>query len=353
MKLADCVTQCRAPLVVQDCLTGRVTTLSGAADCAAQVVRCQARFVLADDLTRLCTELAYSRGARNLACADLLRVPAENLWVEWCNEPWQSSLEHYGFPRAGERWQRAGHRGALIRSSPDGRRGILRTLWTGATELDVLVSSAEAYFDFDTPHGEEPQCADQQGELASCVYDHACQGEDVLARCFRFRYERTWSDYYRSAALSRIESEAVWRHALGNIALDIPVLLAFLLLLASRVSLPRRLQTFERLNRARRKTGKTPLLDHIEVRAPVLPEYLAGSRWERQHLRRSPRLHHVRGHLVRRGSTLFWRVPHLRGHARSGVIRTRTVTWTFADTAVGRASPIIAPTHAPTPRVAG
>jgi hypothetical protein len=35
----------------------------------------------------------------------------------------------------------------------------------------------------------------------------------------------------------------------------------------------------------------------------------------------------VRGHLVRRGSKIFWRVPHLRGSARAGVIRKRTVAW--------------------------
>jgi hypothetical protein len=32
---------------------------------------------------------------------------------------------------------------------------------------------------------------------------------------------------------------------------------------------------------------------------------------------------------VRRGSQLFWRVPHLRGSWRAGVVRTRTVTWTM------------------------
>jgi hypothetical protein len=32
---------------------------------------------------------------------------------------------------------------------------------------------------------------------------------------------------------------------------------------------------------------------------------------------------------VRRGAELFWRVPHLRGDARLGAVRTRTVTWTF------------------------
>ena len=89
MKLADCVAQCRSPLAAEDFGSGRVTLLNGAAECAALVTRSPIRYVLADDLTRLCTELAYSRGARNLACADLLHVPAQLLWVEWCNGPWR------------------------------------------------------------------------------------------------------------------------------------------------------------------------------------------------------------------------------------------------------------------------
>jgi hypothetical protein len=49
--------------------------------------------------------------------------------------------------------------------------------------------------------------------------------------------------------------------------------------------------------------------------------------------RRSPRLHHVRGHLVRREDRVFWRTPHLRGSALQGVVRSRTVCLSF-----GRAS---------------
>jgi hypothetical protein len=196
----------------------------------------------------------------------------------------------------------------------------------------------DAYFDFDTPEGEEPQSPDPQHGPPIRVYDGGRQRGDVLARCFRFRYERTWAEYYGSAALSHLENEAVTRHVLGTIAIDIPLLLAFLLLLASRTSLPRHLQSFERLNRARRKCGRAPLLDHIEVRAPVLPEYVPCGRSDPHSTRQSPRLHHVRGHLVRRGSNLFWRVPHLRGSARSGVVRTRTVTWTFDDPSARQAA---------------
>lgn len=330
MKLADRVAQCFRPFTV---LTpGREVALNGAASYAQDVAKCPLRFVLSDDLTRLCAELAYSKGARNLACADLLHVPAEFLWIEWCNAPWQSVLERCGFPGATEfSDDGAGRRGALVRSSPDGRRGTVRTFWSIGTELDVLASSMEAHFDFDTQEDEEPELPDPERGPGIRVYDGECPRDDVLSRCFRFRYERSWSEYYASAGLSLLQNEALKRHVLGTIALDIPPLLTFLLLLASRSSLPRHPRSFERLNRSRYRSGKAPLLDHVEVRAPVLLENLAYNASDRHNLRRSPRLHHVRGHLVRRGSQLFWRVPHLRGSARSGVVRTRTVTWTFDE----------------------
>ncbi len=125
------------------------------------------------------------------------------------------------------------------------------------------------------------------------------------------------------------------RHALGTIAIEMPVVLAFLLLLGTRPGLPRRPLMLERLNRARSRSGKAALLDHVEVFAPLMPEYRHPFGTVPVTERRPPRLHHVRGHLVRRGSQLFWRVPHLRGSARAGVVRARTVTWTM-DPAAAR-----------------
>ncbi len=94
-----------------------------------------------------------------------------------------------------------------------------------------------------------------------------------------------------------------------------------------------------RLNRARHKSGRAPLLNHIEVRAPLLPEYAEYRDSESHGARRGPRLHHVRGHLVRRGSRLFWRVPHLRGSARSGMVKSRTVVWTLDNAQQRRRDP--------------
>jgi hypothetical protein len=331
VKLADCVAQCRSPLIVQDHRARAVIRLNGAYDFAAEIAACPIRFVLADDLTRLCTALAYSRGATTLECADLLHVPGTDVWVEWFTDPWYAELEAYGVNHP-DSMPRSRRRGALVRASLDGRRGVMRTFWSGPQEPDVIASSVEAYFDLDTPPHGVPEPADGEDRPVCTVFDSARKGgDDLLQRCFRFRYERSWADYYDRAHLSALERQAILRHVMGTIAFDVPILLTFFLLLAARSGLPQRPERYDRLNRARSQAGKVPLLDHVEVRAPWVPEFFSGGRPSVGGGRRHPRLHHVRGHLVRRGSQLFWRVPHLRGSARSGVIRSRTVTWMYVQ----------------------
>ena len=97
MRLADRIAQCRAPFLVQSTANKTVTRLTGAADFTQDILKCPTRYILCDDLTRLCTALAYSKGARTLACADLLHVPAERVWVEWCEAPWLDEVSQYGF----------------------------------------------------------------------------------------------------------------------------------------------------------------------------------------------------------------------------------------------------------------
>ena len=331
MRLADRIAQCRTPFIVRNTKDGSITHLNSATAFSKEIGGCATRYVLSDELTRLCTALAYSKGAGTLACADLLHVPAERVWIEWTEAPWLNELARYGFksPVGGAH---SGRRGVFIQSNPQGRRGLLRTFWTsGESELNVLSSSMEAYFDFDTQEGDDPASIDRQNRCSICVSDNVVEGADILRRCFRFRFERSWQDYYEKAPLTSVQTAAIRHHALGTIAIDIPVLLAFFLLLVTRPGLPRRPLMLERLNRARAKSGKAAYLEQIEVFAPLLPEYTSVCTGGSGMTRRARRLHHVRGHLVRRGSKLFWRVPHLRGSARAGSIRTRTVTWFFAS----------------------
>jgi hypothetical protein len=328
MRLADRIAQCHAPFVVQNAKDGSVTHLNNAASFARDIERCATRYVLSDELTRLCTALAYSKGARTLACTDLLHVPAERVWIEWTEAPWRNELAGYGFSHASVSC--SGRRGIFIQSNREGRLGLMRTFWTGGeSELEVRSSSMEAYFDFDTQEGDDPVAFDRRTQPSFGVSDSAVGKGDILRRCFRFRFERSWQNYYDTGQLTTVQSAALAHHALGSIAIDIPVVLAFFLLLSTRPNLPRRPLMLERLNRARSKSGKPRLLDQIEVFSPLLSEYPPSHGGASGVARRASRLHHVRGHIVRRGSQIFWRVPHLRGHARSGVIHSRTVTWTL------------------------
>jgi hypothetical protein len=329
MRLADRIAQCRTPFVVENTKDGSVTHLNGAAAFSKDIDTCATRYVLSDDLTRLCTALAYSKGASTLACADLLHVPAERVWIEWTEAPWRNELACYGFKSTVDSVC-SGRRGVFIQSNPYGRSGLMRTFWaSGESEFEVLSSSMEAYFDFDAQEGENPAVFDRQKHPSICVSDNAAGKADILRRCFRFWFERSWQHYYDGAQLTSGQAAAISHHALGTIAIDIPMVLAFFLLLTTRPGLPRRPLMLERLNRARYKSGITRLLDQIEVFSPLLPEYQLSSGGSSGVTRRASRLHHVRGHLVRRGSQIFWRVPHMRGSVRSGIIRKRTVTWTI------------------------
>jgi hypothetical protein len=328
MFLSDRLARSSTPFLVKDG-RGVVWSLDNTANWANPVAQCPIRYVLQDELVRLCSELAYSKGARAVQCADLLHAPADTFWMEWCSEPWHRGLLQYGF-RLNDDCQWKGRRGVYVRASSDGRRGLMRTFWTQDKDAEVLASSIEAYFDFDTASGEEPLQPDMRVSEVRGVVDDERPEDDVLARCFRFRHEKTWAEYYARPEVTSSQREVVWQRTLGTVASDVPMLLTLFLLLAARVSLPRRLLSRERLNRARHRAGKPSLLEHVEVCAPLLPEFreqpLDG---EPTLCRRGPRLHHVRGHLVRRGSQIFWRVPHLRGNARWGAVRSRTVVWTF------------------------
>jgi hypothetical protein len=202
---------------------GSIARLNGAAAFADDINRCATRYVLSDELVSLCTALAYSKGASTLACADLLHVPAERMWIEWAEAPWQSELARYGFKRP-EDSHSAGRRGVFIQSTAQGRSGLLRAFWaSGESEMHVLCGSMEAYFDFDTPEDEEPEVFDRRQAHSIGVADGAIGDADILRQCFRFRFERSWQDYYEKAGLTSGQATAISRHALGTMVLDIPL----------------------------------------------------------------------------------------------------------------------------------
>lgn len=324
MRLLDLIAQGRTGLIrIND---GR--TLPGA-ECFQDAVRnCPIRYVLADELARCATQMAFSDGDRLTSCLDLVRVPARTLWIEWTDAPRRAELpviDALGIHEEGVA-QRAG---ALLAASSNGRAGEIRTFWSTRAEL-AYVSPVVVRFDLDGAREHSISADPVVGSGWATVTAPVEWGLGEFLEHLRFYFDEEWAAYYREQCETREMRDAVLRRNLATCAFDPPMLFAFLLMLSARSALPQRAIGVDKLNRARRRAGRPPLLEHIEVSAPLFSPSPAGVLGTRAPERRSPRLHHVCGHIVRRGAAVFWRVPHLRGSARQGQVRTRTVELSFS-----------------------
>jgi hypothetical protein len=168
-----------------------------------------------------------------------------------------------------------------------------------------------------------------QGGGLGRVSDEIDPAMDSILDCARFRFDDRWAAYYREAARTGDSKRAAINGSLAAVVRDVPLMLALFLLLDARDATTRIRVVRDSVNQKRRRHGRPPLLDHVEVRASLerLPQTQEPG--DAQGERRAPRLHHVRGHLVRRGSLVFWRSPHVRGRVSLGTIRSRTVCLAF------------------------
>ncbi len=326
MRLLDHIAQCTAPLLVrQDC--GEVWRLTGAGEFSAALARCPLRYVLTDELVRVCVELAYSEGDELSGCLDLLRLPAEQLWVEWSEPAGREALARVLPECTPAQTLEAERSGVLICADPSGRCGTLRTFWLSRSEpREPLVAAVETTLDLKRCGVTAPPEALLNGDAIG-VFDLQNEQLNDLLRCARFRLDSAWQHYYRSTLNDPALRADIVRRLVSSVAFDIPMLLALFLLLAIRADLVHQEVNPARLNKKRAQLGRRPLLEHVEVCAPLFIQ--AAYRDDRAHssvaLRNGPRFHHVRGHIVRRRNTVYWRAPHWRGHLRLGQVRSRTV----------------------------
>jgi hypothetical protein len=324
MRLLDRVAHCRAPFRLALGHHPAPFQVTGPSCYAARVADCPLRFVLCDDLTRVCTELAFADGARLAGCLDLLRMPARNLWIEWNDEVHKrviyetQSAADYDSASIGRRV------GALLEGSPDGYRAVMRIFWADSAndETEVTLSPLETHIDL-------------RGGLSATADIRIDQPDDPAMSCLldhmRFRFDDAWAAYYQAAATNSHAQRAVAHASLSAVARDPPLILAFLLLLNAKDA-TRSIQVSRAVINCKREIhGHPPLLDHIEVRASLNTVQETDSGGFEAAGRQSPRLHHVRGHLVRRDDRVFWRVPHLRGSAARGMVRSRTICLSFAQ----------------------
>jgi hypothetical protein len=334
MRLLDSIAHSHAPLMLPSSLDpSQRFEVAGPSRYAAQLASCPLRFVLGDDLTQASAELAFADGARLVGCLDLLRMPAPQLWIEWNDEvhkrvihATQSSAE-YDAASAGRKV------GILLRASPNGLTAVGRTFWADAAAGEeyssVTLSPLETHFDL---RGDFVDAEEKQDVLSGGFVDATHGGNPATASLLdhvRFRFDESWIGYYREAAGDPEFKRRLIRDSIDSIAWDAPFVLAFLLLLSAKDAT--RLMPVSRaaINRKRLANGRGPLLDHVEVNASLDAVSLSEPSADGSG-RQSPRLHHVRGHLVRREQRVFWRVPHLRGSGARGAVRSRTVCLSFA-----------------------
>lgn len=324
MRLLDLIAQGHGALIRTD----DGIELPGAHRFSTDIQACPLRYVLSDELTACATQLAFAEGDRVSSCLDLVRVPAQSLWVEWADTARRKALQ--AIPSLGmtEDAPPTRHAGALIRAVSNGRSGHIRTFWSSVDDR-VHLSPMITRFDFDRcPPAASPIDSSLWRAETKLTLPGEPAIEEILSH-FRFTLDDEWAAYYSSRCHSEALRMTVRRNNLCGCAFDAPMLIALLLLLNARDLLPRQEIRHERLNRIRRTRGKPPLLEHIELSAPLdRPPATTWSPAGESH-RLSPRLHHVRGHLCRRGASVFWRSPHIRGSARLGQVRSRTILLTF------------------------
>jgi hypothetical protein len=341
MRLLDRVAACQIPLRLALDRSPEVPfEVTGASAFASQIGACPLRFVLGDDLTRASAELAFADGTQLADCMDLLRIPAPLMWVEWSDDVHQKVIHDTGSAADFNEAAPGRRVGVLLRASTDGQRALARTFWVSAAAADhsdVTLSPLETHIDL---RGEFAEPSDVDGILKggfAGITDPANPAMASLLDHVRFRFDDTWGAYYRAAATDPEARRHVVHATLAAVARDVPLLLAFFLLLSAKDATRSIPISRVAINRKRRANGRWALLDHVEVRASLDAAQDPDLRAAEMDGRQSPRLHHVRGHLVRRENRVFWRTPHLRGSAALGMVRSRTVCLSFARSREARA----------------
>lgn len=312
MRLVDQIVCAPTEVMARDS-KGSKHRLPGVGAKATLIEQCFLRYIVDRAASQECLDLMRSDVGLLTAENVLLRMPAEQLWIEWVVEA--------ATPTAAE------HRvGALVESDTSGRRGTVTTFWRDRFgRADVCV--AEIEFDLDHELSLTPNSPTVR-RLRHSSLPHL----DRLFRHTLLRVGLAWSRFMKA------NNSAGYQKNLSELAeltwFAFPFVLAFATLVNEERTFEQRGSDLSRLNLARLKRGRRPLLDHIDISMELGAVQgqgigLSGGG------RRKARHHLVRGHMVMRGGKAFWRSTHLRGD------RTRPITQKTVYVKGARASPLV------------
>lgn len=302
MYLYDQVAQSTSETRARDA-AGRLHRVPGPADFAGRLRDCGVRYVLDDTVRDTCLQLLCVRTDMICLADPCYRLPHETTWIEWTDPP---------PPGSAARPRRAG---VIVCADDGGRSGTMTGICEG-NDAAPWVAQVSFRFDFDR------EISGDDVLLGMPIESVRDPGEAMrLFRHCEISVDRSWLGYFAaSGGILRSELEQLVIRS----APDFGMLCAFLLLISLECAaiVPR--EDLEKLNRARVRAGRPALLEHSDVRLRLA--VASGARDGSGDASRSaPRLHPVRGHLVRRAGKTFWRTGHLRGDAARGVVATRTV----------------------------
>lgn len=264
--------------------------MPGTADRADAVEACPLRYVLDGDAADECLRLLSGAGAAALD-VETIRLPSTAFWAEWAESDGRRT-------------------GVLVAADESGRRGTLEAFWERGGEQPDR-AQALVLFDLDRAIAAD---ADWRSRFAFAPGAHR------LAPHLLFEVDHRWIEHFRqggaASALRALETVA------SNLVPAVDLALALSALLSTRTALATDAVDRSRINRARRRSGKPPLLDYVEVRLDLHGGGHACDHGAQAGERGLVRRHHVRGHMVRRAGRLFWRRPHLRGVGVPATVRT-------------------------------
>ena len=228
-----------------------------------------------DDLTHAAAHLLRREGEPVCKLPGSRAHSGDASWVEWSDEIHKKvyvSTCRCGGPTS-MRTRAAWRVGISVPGTGCGRLGVLRTFWSEAADRDslaVTLSPIETHIDL---RDVKARGADKggliDGGFGVRVADERDPAMDSLLDCARFRFDARWAAYYREAARTEESRHAAVNGSLSAVARDVPLLLAFFLLLNARDATSSVRIGRETVNGKRRRLGRAPLLDHIEVRASL------------------------------------------------------------------------------------
>jgi hypothetical protein len=295
----------------------------GAFTALAKQVRAAQRFDLSPEVMRSAFTISHSSIGAQLRALPLCKLPFERAWFEW-----PAGFTGIASERTDTYAPVPKRMGALVETDASLQRGSIAYVWLhpgqGVNLCPLAVTfdwraEGEPVPDVSMTSRWHRSATDAMWADMAAKYPRVANSrrDDVIADNLRFGVivnpiMQRFVDY---AGTKGEALKFLLEASIKDIEGEAPMLRAAIMLLNSRNLAEHEARPIAaKLNRARARSGKAPLLDYTHVRVR-LTRALAARAGMAADARNPSRLHLVRGHFKIRSSGVYWWSPHARGAA--------------------------------------